>query len=73
MPISCVIVSYRSVRRTNDRLYESKDSLDMLKGSVVSLGVPLCVEYEVEVEERLKKLRSFVGGDGYRVSASLCK
>lgn len=39
----------------------------MLKGSVFSLGVPLCVvEYEVEVDDRLKKLRSFGGGEGYR-------
>jgi hypothetical protein len=60
------------MKRTNDRLYESKDSREILKGSVFSLGVPLCVvENEVEVEDRLKKLRSFGGGDGYCMSAQL--
>jgi hypothetical protein len=73
MPIRYVLLNGAGgrIRRTNDRRYESKDSRDMLKGSVLSLGVPLCVEYEVDVEERLKKLRSFGGGDGYRMSAQL--
>lgn len=66
------MVDIASMKRTKDRLYESKDSREMLKGSLFSLGVPLCVvEYEVEVEDRLKKLRSFGGGDGYRMSAQL--
>jgi hypothetical protein len=49
---------------SKDRLYESNDSLEMLNGSLLSLGVPLCVEYEVDVDDRLKKLRSFGGGEG---------
>lgn len=73
--ISCsqldrVRLEWRIIGRTNDRLYESNDSREILKGSVFSLGVPLCVvEYEVEVDDRLKKLRSFGGGEGYRMSA----
>jgi hypothetical protein len=70
--ISCGMLGWKMIIRTNDRLYESKDSREILNGSLFSLGVPLCVvEYEVDVDDRLKKLRSFGGGDGYRMSAEL--
>jgi len=51
---------------SKDLRYESKDSREILKGSF-SLRTLLWVEFCVEVvDERLKKVFSFAGGDGGR-------
>jgi hypothetical protein len=53
------------IGRTKDRLYESNDSLEMLKGSA-SLSMLRWFDDVVETLERLCQKLGFSGGDGYK-------
>lgn len=56
-------------RLTNERLYESKDSLEMENGSI-SAKLLVVLEDELDGLERRGQKLFFSGGDGYHNSQS---